>query len=204
VKVCTRVSLRSFCSSRTSSLFLSNWSRRFVIKTSSSLFSDRSWAYGHKLIMNLTSVLFRWSQKVSIKWTLYSQQWSFIFAQRHCRSTVCCSSDGSVASMLFVKVSLCHCICRSFCNWHSTAFWIQVPASLLLPAQSTVKDIKAPSGNYSPPSFKECKQIMLCNYMAHVCLTKRNIMQKIRHVFYDIHYLTEVIQFVNFPQCRTD
>jgi len=45
---------------------------------------------------------------------------------------------------------------------------------------------------------------MLCNYMAHVCLTKRNIMQKIRHVFYDIHYLTEVIQFVNFPQCRTD
>lgn len=133
--------------------------------------------------------------------------------KRHCISTECCSSDGSVASMLFVKVSLCHCICRSFCNWHSIAFWIQVPASLLLPAQSTVKDIKDPSGNYSLPGFKECKQIMLRNYTAHVGLTKHNTTQKIRHVFHDIHYLrwiTEVIQGVgilnvlNFPQCRTD
>ncbi len=103
-----------------------------------------------------------------------------------------------MASVLFVKVSLCHFVCRSFCNWHSIAFWIQVSASLLLPAQSSVKDIKDPLGNYSLPGFRECKQITSHNYTGCVGLTK-HITQKIRHVFCDIHHLrwiTEVIQGV--------
>lgn len=198
--VCTRFSLRSLCSPRSSSFWLSSLSCRFFINANCSLVSARSWAYDHKLIMNLISVLCQ----VVPKWRIPQNELCihnsevFLAAQRHCGSTAYCSSARSVTSVLFVKVSLCHFVCRSFCNWHSIAFWIQVSASLLLPAQSSVKDIKDPSGNYSLPGFKECKQITSHNYMGCVGLTK-HITQKIRHVFCDIHHLrwiTEVIQGV--------
>lgn len=44
---------------------------QFVFRQELSLWSK-------KLFLSLTSVLFRWSRKASLKWTLYSQQWSFI------------------------------------------------------------------------------------------------------------------------------
>lgn len=61
-----------------------------------------------------------------------------------------------------------------------------------------MKDIKDPSGNYSLPGFRECKQITSHNYTGCVGLAK-HITKKIRHVFCDIHHLrwiTEVIQGV--------
>lgn len=130
-------------------------------------------------------------KKVPLKWTLYSQFYNWLH------------KDIAAAQRVAHLTDQWHFVCRSFCNWHSIAFWIQVPASLLLPAQSTVKDIKDPSGNYSLPGFKECKQIMLHNYTGHVGLTKHNITQKIIHVFHDIHYLRWTTE-VNLPQRRTD
>lgn len=97
-------------------------------------------------------------------------------------------------SVLFVEESLCHSVCRSFCNWNSIAFWMQVSASLLLSGQSSVKDIKHPSGNYSLASENASK---LCLIITRDALVWPNrLRRKITRVFFDIgcvEWITEVI-----------
>ncbi len=167
-----------------------------------SLFHQCKLQFGFSQELSLWSEMNHEFDQCRVRWSPNEESnkinFAFTTAQRHCGSTSWCSSARSVTSVLLVKVSLCHFVCRSFCNWHSIAFWIQVSASLLLPAQSSVKDIKDPLGNYSLPGFKECKQITSHNYTGCVGLTK-HITQKIRHVFCGIHHLrwiTEVIQGV--------
>ncbi len=99
---CTRFSLRSLCSPRSSSFWLSSWSCRFFINANCSLVSARSWAYDQKLIMNLISVLCQVvpQMKDPTKWTLHSQQWSFLTGciktlRQHSMMLICQISDFS-------------------------------------------------------------------------------------------------------------
>lgn len=109
-------------------------------------------------------------------------------------------------SALFVEESLCHSVCRSSCNWNSIAFWIQVSASLLLSGQSSVKDIKHPSGNYSLASKNASK---LCLIITQDALVWPNrLRRKIRCVFLDIGCIHKVdyrghtrsLNVLNLPQ----